>query len=84
MDEALLKDKRKGQTPIPTNLKDYLSEEQMMSLNNLSHFGWEIFFIRRPAFKNPVVVLLNSDGHSIGILGDDGKIQVDPDIVIRS
>ncbi len=54
-----------------------------MSLNSLSHFGWEVLFIRRPAFQDPLVVLLNSDGHSIGILGDDGKIQVDTDIVIR-
>ena len=84
MDEALLKDKRKGQVPIPNNLKDYLSEDQIMSLNNLSHFGWEVLFIRRPPFKDTVVVLLNSDGHSIGILGDDGKTQVDTDIVIRS
>ncbi|OUS02632.1 hypothetical protein A9Q90_09250 [Gammaproteobacteria bacterium 54_18_T64] len=84
MDGLQQKDKRKGQAPIPKNLKDFLSADQRMSLNSLSHFGWEVLFIRRPAFKDPVVVLLNSDGHSIGILDEDGKIQVDTNIVIRN
>ena len=83
MDEPQQKDKRTGQAAIPKNQKDFLTADQIMSLNSLSHFGWEIFFIRRPPFKKPLVVLLNSDGHSIGILRDDGKIQVDTDIVIR-
>jgi len=84
MDQLQKKDKRKGQPPIPKNLKDFLTEDQIMSLNSISHFGWEVLFIRRPAFQDPVVVLINSDGRSIGILGDDGKIQVDTDIVLRT
>jgi hypothetical protein len=77
------KDKRIGSEPIPTNVKDYLNQEQLEVLNKIESFGWNIKFIRRPVFQEPVVVITNKEGNSIGVLETDGRINLELDINIR-
>jgi hypothetical protein len=77
------KDKRIGSEPIPTNVKDYLNQEQLEVLNKIDSFGWNIKFIRRPVFQEPVVVITNKEGNSIGVLETDGRINLELDINIR-
>ena len=43
--------------PVPDNWKDYLTEQQKVSLASLNNFGWTIAFIRRPLFMETTVVL---------------------------
>jgi len=76
-------DKRTGQQAIPDNLEDWLSPEQMQMLHQIESFGWKIKFIRRPVFQDPVIVLVGDDEKKIGILEKDGRINMDPDIVLR-
>ncbi len=76
-------DKRKGEMPIPENLEDYLNESQMLTIHRIINFGWEIRFIRRPLFQYPVAVLWNPQGEQIGILEEDGRINLESDIQLR-
>jgi len=76
-------DKRTGQQAIPDNLEDWLSPEQMQMLHQIESFGWKIKFIRRPVFQDPIIVLVGDDEKKIGILEKDGRINMDPDIVLR-
>lgn len=76
-------DKRHNDDPIPKNLEDWLSQDQLDALKQISNFGWELKFVRRPAFQDPVAVIFCADGNKIGVLEKDGKINMNPDITIR-
>jgi len=77
------REKRHNSEPIPSNLEDWLTEDQLMALKHVESFGWQLKFIRRPAFEDPIVVLFGADGNKIGVMGKDGKIDMNPDIKIR-
>ena len=76
-------DKRKGNKPVPDDVKEHLSYAQMALLRTIEGFGWSLKFVRRPLFQQPVIVVTNPDGSSIGILEEDGKLNLDPDIDTR-
>ena len=76
-------EKRKGDKPLPDNIEAYLTAEQIIGLRKIEAFGWQLKFIRRPLFLEVVAVVTNPDGSSIGILEEDGRINLDPDIIIR-
>ena len=37
-------EKRNTHPPIPSNLGDYLNEDQQIAIDNLSQFGWTLEF----------------------------------------
>jgi hypothetical protein len=76
-------DKRHDSEPIPSNLEDWLTQDQLMALKHVESFGWQLKFVRRPAFQDPIVVLFSADNKKIGVMGKDGKIDMNPDIQIR-
>ena len=76
-------DKRNGEKPIPDNIKEYMNDAQLAHLHTIEGFGWELKFIRRPLFQQKVVVVTNPDGSSIGVLEEDGRLNLDPNIIIR-
>lgn len=76
-------EKRKGEKPIPEHVKDYLNTAQLAELHTIESFGWQLKYIRRPLFQEPVVVVVNADGSSIGVLEDDGRLNLEPDIELR-
>jgi len=59
-------EKRRGDSPVPDNLEDYLNGEQMTALRQIQAFGWELKFVRRPLFQEPIAVIINNDG-DVGI-----------------
>lgn len=76
-------DKRKGVPPIPEHVKEYLNEAQLGELHKIEGFGWHLMFIRRPLFMEKVAVVVNPEGNSIGILEEDGRLTLEPDIKLR-
>ena len=76
-------EKRTGEKAIPENLKEILTELQLMSLNKISSFGWELIFVRRPLFQEVVPVIKNNNGVQIGVLEEDGRINLEPEIALR-
>ena len=77
-------EKRNSDKPIPDNVNDYLNDAQKSKLNTIEGFGWNIKYIRHPLFQDPVVFVSSDDGHSIGILEDDGRLNLNPDIQTRN
>ena len=76
-------EKRKGDKPVPDDLKNYLNDAQFSELHKIEGFGWKLEFIRRPLFQETVVVVTDAGGGSIGILDEDGRLHLDPDIKTR-
>lgn len=76
-------EKRVGEKPIPDDVKNYLNNAQFSELHKIEGFGWRLIYIRRPIFQQPVVVVTDANGSSIGVLEEDGRLNLDPDIVIR-
>jgi hypothetical protein len=76
-------EKRTGEKAIPDNLKEILTELQMMSLNKITSFGWDLVFVRRPLFQEVVPVIKNHNGVKIGVLEEDGRINLEPQITLR-
>ena len=76
-------DKRKGDEPVPHNAIEMLNEMQVLALRKIEGFGWRLHFIRRPLFQDPVPVVVDSEGKKIGILEEDGRINMEPDIKVR-
>ena len=76
-------DKRNKETPVPDNIKQYLNDAQQAQLKTIEGFGWNLKYIRRPLFQESIVVVTNPDGTSIGILEEDGRLNLESDIEIR-
>lgn len=76
-------EKRKGVKPVPDRLDDVLNEMQMRALHQLERFGWQLRFVRKPLFQEPVAVVFSAEGDKIGILEDDGRINMEPEIKVR-
>lgn len=77
------KDKRRGEKPIPENLKDFLNEEQLAAVKKMEEFGWKLKFVRRPAFEKPMVVVTSGAGGKIGVLEEDGRVNMEADVKLR-
>lgn len=76
-------EKRKGDKPIPDDIKNYLNDAQLSQLHTIENFGWEIKYIRRPLFQEHIVVVTSAEGDSIGVLEEDGRLNLEPDIDTR-
>jgi len=76
-------EKRKGVKPVPDRLDEVLNEMQMRALHQLERFGWQLRFVRKPLFQEPVAVVFSAEGDKIGILEDDGRINMEPEIEVR-
>lgn len=77
-------EKRIGQKAVPENLKEILSEFQIMTLNKIAGFGWELMFVRRPLLQEVVPVVRNHEGAQVGVLEKDGRINLEPKIDLRN
>ena len=76
-------ERRRGEKPIPNAMKKALNEAQLIALPALERFGWELRFVRRPLFQDAVPVVFNADGTTVGVLEDDGRLNLDVDLQIR-
>ena len=77
-------EKRKGESPIPDNLEDYLNMVQIKALRQIENFGWELKFVRRPLFQEPIAVIINTDGDRVGTLEPDGRIDLHQNFELRN
>ena len=80
---AAWNEKRSGLAPVPRNLGDILNEDQLTSLRQIENFGWQLHFVRRPLFQDPVVVIVSAEGDRFGTLEADGRIEIKNHFDIR-
>ena len=76
-------EKRKGEKPVPDNLKKYLNDAQLEALHHVESYGWKLMFIRRAQLQETVAVVVDADGHIMGVLERDGTINKQADVIIR-
>jgi len=76
-------EKRTGDSPVPENLEAYLNNAQITALHQIQPFGWELTFVRRPMFLEPVAVITNTDGLRVGTLEADGRIDLQQNFKMR-
>lgn len=76
-------EKRKDILPVPDNLEELLNRRQMQALQHIESFGWQLRFVRRPLFQEPIPVILSPRGDRYAILERDGRINITHDLNIR-
>lgn len=64
-------------------LKRELNDDQLITLNELEKFGWELKFVRRPPFQPVVPVVFDGDRKQFAIIEPDGTLNENPAIPIR-
>ncbi|MGD8629668.1 MAG: hypothetical protein PVH38_02315 [Gammaproteobacteria bacterium] len=79
----MAKEQRIGVPPVPDNLEETLNEAQIFTLKRMENYGWELKFIRRPLFQDVLPVLYHVDSNEIGVLEDDGSVNMQRDINVR-
>jgi len=76
-------EQRSGEKPIPDDVNNYLNDAQKSGLHKIESFGWTIKYIRHPLFQDPVIFVSSADGKAIGVLEDDGRLNLESDIKTR-
>jgi hypothetical protein len=79
----IIQEQRKAHSVIAGNALGLLTDMQKASLRRIENFGWALKFIRQPSFEPPLVVVENSTGVNIGILEEDGGVNLSPRIILR-
>ena len=75
---------RRGRTPpIPPGFEAMLNQDQKNALRNVENFGWQMAFVRRPLFDDPIFVVTSPDHQRYAILESSGEVNMEPEIVVR-
>lgn len=81
---ASWEEKRQGKVPVPDNLDTLLNDQQLSALRQIETFGWQLHFVRRPLFQEPVAGIISPEGDKLATLEKDGRINLMPDSDVRS
>jgi len=82
--DAAVKTERRGNSaPIPPNIKSILNQQQSLTLHNIENFGWQLAFVRQEIFQAPVTVVISPDRHRFAVLETDGRVDMQPGIMLR-
>lgn len=77
-------ERRKTLPDSPGQLRLQLNPAQLRRLREMEHFGWELRFIRRPMFMEPLPVLVEyTSGKYAGLL-PDGSLETPPMLKVRN
>lgn len=78
-----LKDRRDTADASTYALRAQLNEAQRQTLSELERFGWEIRFVRRPLFQDPIPVVVDGDRKSFAVLTPAGELDESPGFNFR-
>lgn len=77
------KERRSDQRARQVELRRQLNEDQLRTLAELEHFGWELKFVRRKPFQPAIPVVFDADRKRFAVLREDGTLDDKPDFEIR-
>lgn len=78
------RERRQGTTPdAQENTRSRLNPAQQAALPLLERFGWQLRFLRRPLFQEPVPILFSADGARWVALEPDGSVNETPGFRLR-
>jgi len=69
---------------LSSALKRQLNRDQLLTLNDLERYGWELKFIRRKPFQPAVPVVFDGDRKCFAVLEEDGTLNENPGFEIRA
>jgi len=71
----LMTDKcKRGVKPsVPFGYEALLTQDQRHVVDRCRGFGWELHFIRRPLFSDPIVVMIDANDHQHWLIHDNGE-----------
>ncbi len=64
-------------------LRQGLTGEQLAAVQTLEHFGWQLRFVRRPLFREPIPVLFDRSGERYVVLQGDGSLDESQTLKLR-
>ena len=64
-------------------LRRGLTREQLAAVETLEHFGWQLRFVRRPLFRDPIPVLFDRSGERYVVLQADGSLDESQTLTLR-
>lgn len=76
-------ERRKTEATANALWRAQLNEAQRLTLRALERFGWELKFVRRRPFQDPVPVVFDGDRRSFAVLRPDGSLDEKPGFEIR-
>ncbi|RXR06493.1 hypothetical protein [Pseudoxanthomonas composti] len=79
-------ERRQSSSPQPPSrdqLRSGLSAAQLRALQTLELFKWELKFVRRPMFLEPVPVVVDREGLRHVVIRADGSIDETPRLKLR-
>lgn len=77
-------DRRRKRLPaIPADYDLFLNEAQRVGVRNLEGFGWSLYFIRRPLFQTPTVVMQGPSIADYAVLNSEGCLERRHELVVR-
>lgn len=69
--------------PNPAELRAGLTPAQRQAVETLEHFGWQLRFVRRPLFRDPIPVLFDRNGERYVVLQPDGTLDESQTLTLR-
>lgn len=77
------RERREDKPVYSATWRAQLNEEQLATLHQLERYGWELKFVRKPLFQDPVPVVFDGDRKACCILRSDGTLEDNPRIPLR-
>jgi hypothetical protein len=78
------KRERRKSTPAEiSEMEKQLNPAQLEAWRMLQTFGWQLRFVRRPLFQQPVAVIVNKAGQMHAVIEEDGRVNDKPGFKIR-
>jgi hypothetical protein len=77
------RERRKNTPPELSEMEKLLNPAQLESWRMLKSFGWQLRFVRKPLFQQPVAVIVNQDGQLHAVIEEDGRVNDQPNFKIR-
>lgn len=68
----------------PSMLREGLTPAQLVTLEALEIFRWRLAFVRRPLFQAPIPVLFDQDDTRFVVIREDGTLDEQPTLKLRS
>lgn len=81
--QQVVDDRRGAQKAVPIDLARYLNKCQLLALHSLESFGWHLWFVRRPLFMQPIVIVANAESTQYAQLDENGAVNVKPPLQLR-
>jgi len=80
---GIIERERRGSRLAGAALRAQLNEDQRMTLCDLERFGWDLKFVRRPPFQDPIPVVTDGDRKSLSVIRMDGSLDDHPTLKLR-